>query len=41
MAAEIEGEVRLDRQVCFQLYAATNLFTRLYRPILSKHSRHS
>lgn len=25
----------LDRQVCFPLYAATNLLTRLYGPILS------
>jgi DNA-binding MarR family transcriptional regulator len=25
----------LDRQVCFPLYAATNLLTRLYGPVLS------
>lgn len=25
----------LDRQVCFPLYAATNLLTRLYRPVLA------
>ncbi|MDQ0313955.1 MarR family winged helix-turn-helix transcriptional regulator [Amorphus orientalis] len=28
--------LRLDRQVCFPLYAATNLITRLYRPVLAK-----
>ncbi|ACI98263.1 organic hydroperoxide resistance transcriptionalregulator [Rhodospirillum centenum SW] len=27
--------LRLDRQVCFPLYAASNLLTRLYRPVLS------
>ena len=26
----------LDRQVCFPLYAASNLINRLYRPVLSK-----
>ena len=26
----------LDRQVCFPLYAASNLLNRLYRPILGK-----
>lgn len=26
--------LRLDRQVCFPLYAASNLITRLYRPLL-------
>ncbi len=26
----------LDRQVCFPLYAASNLLNRLYRPILSE-----
>ncbi|WP_404477261.1 MarR family winged helix-turn-helix transcriptional regulator [Novosphingobium sp. BL-52-GroH] len=26
----------LDRQVCFPLYAATNLLTRLYGPVLAK-----
>lgn len=26
--------LRLDRQVCFPLYAATNLIQRLYRPLL-------
>lgn len=28
--------LRLDRQVCFPLYAASNLFSRLYRPVLAK-----
>ena len=27
--------LRLDRQVCFPLYAASNLLTRLYRPALT------
>ena len=26
----------LDRQLCFQFYAASNLITRLYRPVLSE-----
>jgi DNA-binding MarR family transcriptional regulator len=26
----------LDRQVCFRLYAASNLITRLYRPMLAE-----
>ncbi|WP_250504174.1 MarR family transcriptional regulator [Caballeronia sp. AZ7_KS35] len=28
--------LRLDRQVCFPLYAASNLITRLYHPVLSR-----
>ncbi len=28
--------LKLDRQVCFPLYAASNLVSRLYRPILTK-----
>lgn len=28
--------LRLDLQVCFPLYAASNLFGRLYRPVLTK-----
>ena len=28
--------LRLDRQVCFPLYAASNLITRLYRPLLDQ-----
>lgn len=31
-----EDPLRLDRQVCFPLYAATNLIGRLYRPVLDK-----
>jgi DNA-binding MarR family transcriptional regulator len=27
--------LRLDRQICFPLYAATNLLQRLYRPLLA------
>ncbi|PWW31736.1 MarR family winged helix-turn-helix transcriptional regulator [Chromohalobacter israelensis] len=27
--------LRLDRQICFPLYAATNLMQRLYRPLLT------
>ncbi|ONF97608.1 MarR family winged helix-turn-helix transcriptional regulator [Sphingomonas jeddahensis] len=33
VAAE-EDPLRLDRQVCFPLYAATNLINRLYTPVL-------
>lgn len=34
---EIEDDpLLLDRQVCFPLYAATNLLNRLYGPVLSK-----
>lgn len=29
-----EGPLLLDRQVCFPLYAATNLLNRLYGPVL-------
>lgn len=32
-AAEI---LRLDRQICFPLYAASNLLTKLYRPVLAE-----
>ncbi|ARU18370.1 MarR family winged helix-turn-helix transcriptional regulator [Croceicoccus marinus] len=34
--SEQEGDelLRLDRQLCFPLYAATNLLQRLYRPML-------
>lgn len=31
---EDSEQLRLDRQVCFPLYAATNLIQRLYRPLL-------
>jgi DNA-binding MarR family transcriptional regulator len=27
--------LQLDRQICFPLYAASNLLTRLYRPVLA------
>jgi len=33
---EDDDFLRLDRQVCFPLYAASNLFGRLYRPVLAK-----
>ena len=33
---EDDDFLRLDRQVCFPLYAASNLFGRLYRPELAK-----
>lgn len=32
----IEDPLLLDRQVCFPLYAASNLLTRLYRPVLAR-----
>jgi len=28
--------LKLDRQVCFPIYAASNLLTRLYRPVLAE-----
>jgi MarR family transcriptional regulator, organic hydroperoxide resistance regulator len=31
-----DDPLSLDRQVCFPLYAATNLLTRLYGPVLGK-----
>ena len=30
-----DGPLNLDRQVCFPLYAASNLLARLYRPVLA------
>lgn len=30
------GQLRLDDQLCFALYAATNVVTRAYRPLLRK-----
>ncbi len=33
-----DDPLRLDLQVCFPLYAATNLIGRLYRPVLAKLS---
>ncbi|TFF21621.1 MarR family transcriptional regulator [Jiella endophytica] len=38
MGADEQGgddDLALDRQVCFPLYAASNLITRLYRPALA------
>lgn len=32
---EDDDLLQLDRQVCFPLYAATNLLQRLYRPVLA------
>lgn len=34
-AGGTQDPLRLDRQVCFPLYAASNLLTRLYRPVLA------
>jgi len=34
-ASDAGDRLRLDRQVCFPLYAATNLMQRLYRPLLA------
>ena len=31
-----DDPLRLDRQLCFPLYAASNLITRLYRPVLAE-----
>lgn len=38
VAADAGGDdpLLLDRQVCFPLYAATNLLNRLYGPVLAK-----
>jgi DNA-binding MarR family transcriptional regulator len=36
MAEQGDDPLRLDRQVCFPLYAASNLLTRLYRPGLAE-----
>ncbi|MCE8440774.1 MarR family winged helix-turn-helix transcriptional regulator [Rhodovulum sulfidophilum] len=35
MAESSDDPLRLDNQVCFPLYAATNLLQRLYRPLLA------
>lgn len=35
-AERAEDPLLLDRQVCFPLYAATNLITRMYGPVLAK-----
>jgi DNA-binding MarR family transcriptional regulator len=36
VAATADDPLRLDRQVCFPLYAATNLINRLYTPVLKQ-----
>ncbi|MES2097709.1 MAG: MarR family transcriptional regulator [Pseudomonadota bacterium] len=36
MTGATDDPLRLDRQVCFPLYAASNLLTRLYRPVLAE-----
>ncbi|OYV81432.1 MAG: MarR family transcriptional regulator, partial [Acidiphilium sp. 21-68-69] len=30
------GNLRLDEQLCFALYAATHAITRVYRPLLAE-----
>lgn len=35
MPASDDDPLQLDRQVCFPLYAATNLLQRVYRPVLA------
>lgn len=36
MISEFDDDaLKLDRQICFPLYAASNLLTRLYRPVLA------
>lgn len=34
-ASDADDRLKLDRQLCFPLYAATNLLQRLYRPLLA------
>ncbi len=36
MAIASDQALRLDQQICFPLYAASNLMTRLYRPLLAE-----
>ena len=36
MSKKDEQALRLDAQLCFPLYAASNLLTRLYRPLLDE-----
>lgn len=36
MSKKEEQALRLDAQLCFPLYAASNLLTRLYRPLLDE-----
>lgn len=35
MPAPEDDPLQLDRQICFPLYAATNLLQRVYRPVLT------
>jgi DNA-binding MarR family transcriptional regulator len=35
MDLDPDDPLRLDHQICFPLYAASNLMTRLYRPLLA------
>jgi DNA-binding MarR family transcriptional regulator len=35
-AADPADALRLDRQLCFPLYAASNMITKLYRPLLAQ-----
>ena len=36
MSRKEEQALKLDAQLCFPLYAASNLLTRLYRPLLDE-----
>jgi DNA-binding MarR family transcriptional regulator len=36
MTFDPDDALRLDRQICFPLYAASNMLTRLYRPVLAE-----
>lgn len=36
MEFDPDDALRLDHQICFPLYAASNLMTRLYRPLLAE-----
>lgn len=36
MSAKEDSYLKLDLQLCFPLYAASNLLTKLYRPLLSE-----
>ena len=36
MSRKVEQALKLEAQLCFPLYAASNLLTRLYRPVLEE-----
>jgi MarR family transcriptional regulator, organic hydroperoxide resistance regulator len=36
MVGDLDDPLRLDRQVCFPLYAPSNMLTRLYRAVLAE-----